>query len=245
MQRAATHSLQVLEAILDDDQDMQDMYLARRAEMAEMIAPNLDMTQPPPNAPLAFLPSVSTSGRAENALSEALQSVAASQDGRQTQGGQTDTTQGGVAERQQSELKDFTQRGSAQQTTRQSLDTGQANGVQRSTTQEEQQVPLQQAVTRMNEQWAERQHQTLLLREEEAELAEDNLAEHPLSLAVPDQVSPTVLLYMPGWMLSKAGTKNQRHWAKGRESKMKMRAGAEVGNGLNSERGIAQEESIA
>ena len=198
MHSVATHSLQVLEAILDDDQDMQDMYLARRAEMAEMIAPNLEMTQPPPNAPLAFLPSVSTSGRAENALSEALQSVAASQHSSPTQGGQPNTAQGGVVGRQQSGLADFTQRSSAQQTTRLSLDTGQADGVQPSTTQEGQQLPLQQAVTRMNEQWAERQHQTLLLREEEAESAEDNLTEHPLSLAVPDQVSPTVLLNIAG-----------------------------------------------
>ena len=216
MHSATTH-LQVLEAILDDDQDMQDMYLARRAEMAEMIAPNLIMTQPPPNAPLAFLPSVSTSGRAENALSEALQSVAESQHSRPTQGGQPDTAQGGVAERQQSGLADFTQRGSAQQTTRQSLDTGQANGVQTSTTQEEQQVPLQQAVTRMNEQWAERQHQSLLLREEEAELAEDDLTKHPLSLAIPDQVSPTVLVCMAGCMIPKAGTKNQHHRAQTEE----------------------------
>lgn len=72
--------VQVLEAILDDDQDMQDMYLARRAEMAQMIAPDPDH---PPDDPadsgLANLPSISSSGAAEATLAQALQSVAASQ----------------------------------------------------------------------------------------------------------------------------------------------------------------------
>lgn len=76
---ALKQSAQVLEAILDDDQDMQDMYLARRAEMAEAIAPALDGSKPPPGAPLAFLPSISTSGRAESALAQALHNVAESE----------------------------------------------------------------------------------------------------------------------------------------------------------------------
>lgn len=71
---------QVLEAILDDDQDMQDMYLARRAEMAEMIAPDPDKPPDDPALPgLANLPSISSSSVAEATLAQALQSVAASQ----------------------------------------------------------------------------------------------------------------------------------------------------------------------
>ncbi len=72
---------QVLEAILDDDQDMQDMYLARRAEMADMIAPDPD--NPPDDSTdpaLALLPSVSSSSFAETALTQALQNVASSQE---------------------------------------------------------------------------------------------------------------------------------------------------------------------
>lgn len=72
---------QVLEAILDDDQDMQDMYLARRAEMAEMIAPDPDKPPDDPAHPgLANLPSISSSSAAEATLAQALQSVAASQE---------------------------------------------------------------------------------------------------------------------------------------------------------------------
>ena len=71
---------QVLETILDDDQDMQDMYLARRAEMAQMIAPDPDHPpDDPANSGLANLPSISSSSVAEAALAEALQSVAATQ----------------------------------------------------------------------------------------------------------------------------------------------------------------------
>lgn len=72
---------QVLEAILDDDQDMQDMYLARRAEMADMIAPDPD--NPPDDSTdpaLALLPSVFSSSIAETALTQALQHVASSQE---------------------------------------------------------------------------------------------------------------------------------------------------------------------
>ena len=68
--------VQVLEAILDDDQDMQDMYLARRAAMAEMIAPDPDDSADPA---LALLPSVSVSSVAETALTQALQTVASAQ----------------------------------------------------------------------------------------------------------------------------------------------------------------------
>ena len=71
----------MLEAILDDDQDMQDMYLARRAEMAEMIAP--DPAHPPddPADPShGNLPSMASSGVAQATLAQALQSVAASQE---------------------------------------------------------------------------------------------------------------------------------------------------------------------
>ena len=72
--------LQVLEALLDDDQDMQDMYLARRAEMAQMIAPDPDRPpDDPANLDLANLPSISSSSMAEATLAQALQSVAASQ----------------------------------------------------------------------------------------------------------------------------------------------------------------------
>ena len=71
---------QVLEAILDDDQDMQDMYLARRAEMAQMIASDPDLApDDPANLGLANLPSISSYGMAEATLAQALQSVAASQ----------------------------------------------------------------------------------------------------------------------------------------------------------------------
>ena len=73
--------VQVLEAILDDDQDMQDMYLARRAEMADMIAPDPD--NPPDNSAdpaLALLPSGSSSSFAETALTQALQNVASTQE---------------------------------------------------------------------------------------------------------------------------------------------------------------------
>ena len=73
--------VQVLEAILDDDQDMQDMYLARRAEMADMIAPDPD--NPPDDLTdpaLALLPSVSSSSFAETALTQALQNVASTQE---------------------------------------------------------------------------------------------------------------------------------------------------------------------
>jgi len=73
--------VQVLEAILDDDQDMQDMYLARRAEMADMIAPDPD--NPPDDSidpALALLPSVSSSSFAETALTQALQNVASTQE---------------------------------------------------------------------------------------------------------------------------------------------------------------------
>ncbi|DBB07428.1 TPA: hypothetical protein ACH3X3_008910 [Trebouxia sp. C0006] len=72
---------EVLEAILDDDQDMQDMYLARRAEMADMIAPDPD--NPPDDLTdpaLALLPSVSSSSFAETALTQALQNVASTQE---------------------------------------------------------------------------------------------------------------------------------------------------------------------
>ena len=72
----------MLEAILDDDQDMQDMYLARRAEIAQMIAPDPD--KPPDADPahpgLTNLPSISSSSAAEATLAQALQSVAASQE---------------------------------------------------------------------------------------------------------------------------------------------------------------------
>lgn len=70
-----------MEAILDDDQDMQDMYLARRAEMADMIAPDPD--NPPDDLTdpaLALLPSVSSSSFAETALTQALQNVASTQE---------------------------------------------------------------------------------------------------------------------------------------------------------------------
>ena len=71
----------MLETILDDDQDMQDMYLARRAEMAQVIAPESDSpVDDPANPSLANLPSISSSSIAEAALSQALQSVAATQD---------------------------------------------------------------------------------------------------------------------------------------------------------------------
>ena len=76
---------QVLEAVLDDDQDMQDMYLARRAEMAQIIAPDPDgpadhPSDDPANPSLANLPSISSSSIAEATLSQALQSVAATQE---------------------------------------------------------------------------------------------------------------------------------------------------------------------
>ena len=71
----------MLETILDDDQDMQDMYLARRAEMAQVIAPDPDNpADDPANLSLANLPSISSSGVAETTLSQALQSVAATQE---------------------------------------------------------------------------------------------------------------------------------------------------------------------
>jgi len=70
----------VLEAILDDDQDMQDMYLARRAEMEKMIAPDSDNPLDDSADPaLALLPTESSSSFAETALSQALQTVASSQ----------------------------------------------------------------------------------------------------------------------------------------------------------------------
>ena len=70
----------MLEAILDDDQDMQDMYLARRAEMAQMIAPDSDqLSDDPANPGFANLPSISSSSVAEASLTQALQSLAASQ----------------------------------------------------------------------------------------------------------------------------------------------------------------------
>ena len=73
--------LQVLEAMLDDDQDMQDMYLARRAEMAQLIAPGPPSPRsPPPTGPLALLPTMSATSTAEKALALALQTVAADQD---------------------------------------------------------------------------------------------------------------------------------------------------------------------
>lgn len=72
---------QVLEAILDDDQDMQDMYLARRAEMADMIAPDSDHPPDDPADPgRVNLLSMSSSGVAQATLAQALQSVAASQE---------------------------------------------------------------------------------------------------------------------------------------------------------------------
>ena len=71
---------QVLEAILDDDQDMQDMYLARRAELAKMISPDPPHDPDDPAVPdLALLPSVSSSSFAEIALTQALQTVASTQ----------------------------------------------------------------------------------------------------------------------------------------------------------------------
>lgn len=77
---------QVLEAILDDDQDMQDMYLARRADMAQMIAPDPDVPADESTDPaLALLPSVSSSSFAETALSQALQTVASTQEQLQEQ----------------------------------------------------------------------------------------------------------------------------------------------------------------
>ena len=70
----------MLEAILDDDQDMQDMYLARRAEMAQLTAPDPDHPpDDPANPGLANLPSISSSSVAEATLAQALQSVAATQ----------------------------------------------------------------------------------------------------------------------------------------------------------------------
>jgi len=60
---------------------MQDMYLARRAEMADMIAPDPD--NPPDDSTdpaLALLPSVFSSSIAETALTQALQHVASSQE---------------------------------------------------------------------------------------------------------------------------------------------------------------------
>ena len=60
---------------------MQDMYLARRAEMADIIAPDADQPpDDPANPGLANLPSISSSSVAEAALSQALQSVAATQE---------------------------------------------------------------------------------------------------------------------------------------------------------------------
>ena len=212
------HLVQVLEAILDDDQDMQDMYLARRAEMAQMIAPNLDATQPPPDAPLAFLPSVSASGRAETALSEALHSVAESRHGQHGALDQTGTSQQGAL--RQSTQVDTGQTGEAQYTNPGHNDTGQSDSNQTdaaqqgyggrharrqhgrqayhgqtNTAQGDNQLSLQQAVSRMSQQWAEvqqqgeTQQQAAAFQEEEAEGAEDRLTEHPLSMAVPDQVS--------------------------------------------------------
>ena len=60
---------------------MQDMYLARRAEMAKMIAPAPDNPQGvAPESPLALLPAVSSSSFAETALTQALQTVATNQE---------------------------------------------------------------------------------------------------------------------------------------------------------------------
>ena len=56
------------------------MYLARRAEMAQMIAPDPDKPPDDPAHPgLANLPSISSSSAAAATLAQALQSVAASQ----------------------------------------------------------------------------------------------------------------------------------------------------------------------
>lgn len=57
------------------------MYLARRAEMADMIAPDPDNLPDESMDPaLALLPSVSSSSFAETALTQALQNVASTQE---------------------------------------------------------------------------------------------------------------------------------------------------------------------
>lgn len=113
---------QVLEAILDDDQDMQDMYLARRAEMAEMIAPDPDYPPDDPADPgLANLPSMSSSGVAQATLAQALQSVAASQEVPQeaVQEAMQHAAQEGVQEAADREMQKSSQEGGVHQWQRQ------------------------------------------------------------------------------------------------------------------------------